>query len=154
MCWIHLTINRMENLIITNWDGVDAASFYTYQSTHNPLIYSHEHNLWVANSYAHCKSILSSIDTKVPQPAIPSNGLLNEKALLMLNTLVRINNGEKHLQARAAAILLYEDIKGVDIGEIINALLTGVSQSSFDWVSIVCKRLPVLAILKGLSFTD
>ena len=128
MCWIHLTINRMENLIITNWDGVDAASFYTYQSTHNPLIYSHEHNLWVANSYAHCKSILSSIDTKVPQPAIPANGLLNEKALLMLNTLVRINNGEKHQQARAAAILLYEHIKGVDIGEVMSALLVGISQ--------------------------
>jgi len=143
----------MENLIVTDWNEIDTASFYTYQSTHNPLIYSHEHNLWVANSYAYCKSILSSIDTKVPQSAISSNGLLNDKALLMLNTLVRINNGEKHQQARVAAILLYEQIKGVDIGEIISALLANISQASFDWVSIVCKRLPVLAILKGLSFT-
>ena len=144
----------MENLIITNWNEVDAASFYTYQAIHNPLIYSHEHNLWVANSYACCKSILSSTDTKVPQPAIPQNGLLNKKALLMLSTLVRINNDEKHQEARTAAILLYEHIKGADIAGVMDTLLDGVNRSSFDWVGIVCKRLPVFAILKGLSFTD
>jgi len=144
----------MENLIITDFNGVDTPSFYTYQSTHNPLVYSSEHNLWVANSYACCKSVLSSEYTQVPNPGIPAGNLLNEKAVLMINNLVRINNDQNHTQARIAAILLYERIKTVDIGVLIDGLLNEVpNKAEFDWV-LICKRLPVLAILKGLGFND
>jgi len=145
----------MENLIIDNWNRVDAISFYTYQSIHNPLVYSKQHSMWVANSYACCKSILSSEYARVPRPGIPESGTLNEEALLMLNNLARISNGDQHYHARMAVRLLYDCIKAVSIGPIMDSLLATVNNhAEFDWVAVIGKQLPVVSILKGLSFSD
>lgn len=145
----------MENLIIDNWNVVDVRSFYAYQSINNPLVYSSKHNMWIANSYACCKSILSSEYAGVPQPGIPESGTLNEEALQMLNNLVRISNGDKHGHARRAAGLLYNYIKAVSIGPIMDSLLATVDKhAEFDWVTLIGKQLPVISILKGLSLSD
>lgn len=145
----------MEKLTIDDWNGVDQVSFYAYQSAHNPLVFSEAQGLWVANAYACCKDILSSSQVQVPQPGIPESGILAEEALLMLNNLVRINNGDKHLQARRAAMLLYDAVKTVNIGSLMGRLLVSVNMhAGFDWVGIIGRRLPVMAILNGLAFSD
>jgi cytochrome P450 len=145
----------MNNNTILNWKDVDYKAIYTRQLATNPLYWNEETNTWVAYSYDYCKTILLSDHVCVPEAVIDDNTLLNEKAVLLLRKLVRINNNEQHTIARQAAMLIYNSMKPVAISDILETLLAEIKENTaFDWIATVGKKLPVLVILKALDFSD
>ena len=145
----------MNSNTILNWEDVDYKAIYTRQLASNPLYWSEETNTWVAYSYDYCKAILLSDHVCVPEAVIDDNTLLNEKAVLLLRKLVRISNNDQHTIARQAAMLIYNSMKPVAISDILETLLADIKENAtFDWIATVCKKLPVLIILKSLGFSE
>jgi cytochrome P450 len=145
----------MNSNTILNWEDVDYKAIYTRQLASNPLYWNEETNIWVAYSYDYCKAILLSQDVCVPEAVTDDNTPLNEKAVLLLRKFVRINNNEQHTIARQAALLIYNSMKPVAISDILETLLADIKDNTaFDWIATVCKKLPVLVVLKALGFSE
>jgi cytochrome P450 len=148
-------LNIMENLIISDWNGIDSNSFYKRQLNQHPLVFSAANNLWVAHSYAACKSLFVNENAIIPELALPREGKLNKNALLIIQNLVRLSNGKLHERSRPAAVFLYNLIKKVNINNLMDTLIDDINDlTEFDCVAEVCKKLPVQFILKGLGFSE
>ncbi len=149
------TKQKMNSNTILNWEDVDYKAIYTRQLASNPLHWNEETNTWVAYRYDYCKTILLSGHVCVPEAVIDDNTLLNEKAILLLRKLVRINNNEQHTIARQAAMLIYNSMKPIVISDILETLLADIKENTaFDWIATIGKKLPVLIILKSLGFSE
>ena len=143
----------MNELLITNWDTCDTHAFYKKNIEDFPLIFSSDHNLWVANSYANCKALFSHPDAWIPRPAAPAE--LTRNALLLIDNLARLNDSVVHQQARLAGTILYESLKSVNPVDILTNTLAKIDiNSPFDWVDEICKTLPLMCILNAFSFLD
>jgi cytochrome P450 len=145
---------KMNNSTILNWDDTDHKEIYIRQLKENPLYWNKELNSWVAYSYDFCKAILLNDNAHVPEPVIENGSLLNDEAKLLVKKLARLSNGQQHQDARQAGLAVYQNMKPVSIATLLKNLLNNVKTNEFDWVATVCKRLPVLVILKGLGFDD
>jgi cytochrome P450 len=144
----------MNSNTILNWDNSDHKEIYRRQLKNNPLYWNEDLNSWVTYSYNFCKAILLNNDAQIPGPVIESDSLLNDKAKLLMKKLTRLSNDEQHLDARRAALMIYQSMKPISISGLLESLLSNVKTNEFDWVATVCKQLPVLIILKGLGFAD
>lgn len=117
------------------------ASFLREHSIHWDDI----NRLWGIFSYQDCKEVLHHPAAHIP--AIDKCGL-NEHALIISDHLTRISNGEAHHTNSAVTMHLYQSMRHVAVEEILPGLLQGN-----DWVDSVCKRLPVLLLLKSFSLS-
>jgi cytochrome P450 len=142
----------MNNTIL-NWEGTDYQAIYLRQLKENPLYYDPDLKIWVTYSYAYCKAILEHPDVRIPE--LPVYDTLNDGARLLTDKLVRLSNGEQHVISRAAAMAVFQKIKSVNTGEVLQELLAAIpTGNEFDWVAVVAKQLPVRLILKGLDFDE
>ncbi|HZY36951.1 MAG TPA: cytochrome P450 [Mucilaginibacter sp.] len=142
----------MNNTILS-WEGTDYRAIYLRQLKENPLYYDRELNTWVAYSYSNCKAILEHVDARIPE--LPVYDALNEKAGLLTDKLVRLSNGEQHGTSRAAAMSVFQKIKSVNTGQVLQELLAaGSTDDGLDWVAVAGKQLPVRLIMQGLNFDE
>jgi len=142
----------MNSSTILSWDNIDHKAIYTRQLADNPIYWDPNLNIWVAYNYEYCKAILMNDAAIVPEPVIEADSLLNENAKLAIKKLARITNNMQHQESRAAAIMMFQCIKPVQINELIDSLLGKVNLTQFDFVTAIAKQLPVLIILKGMGF--
>jgi cytochrome P450 len=75
---------------------------------------------------------------------------LNDYARIITGGLVRLSNGNEHVHARDIAMHLFQCMQPVSTTDILQPLIG--KATTFDWVDIVCKKLPVLSILNGFGF--
>src|SRR5260221_6070799 len=142
----------MDSTVFPQSDVSNPYEIYSQMLLSNPVFWDDKNKLWAIYSYADCKRILTE-----PTALIPAlnNKNLNEYALLISGKLTRLNNPPQHQAARQVAVTLLEKIKQVSLPGILENLIQPVKRNNeIDWVNVVCKKLPVLAILKGFEFPD
>lgn len=131
----------------------DPFKLYETMLSDNPVYWDDKKKLWAIYSYENCKAILSNTSAHIPAINLNNKDRLNEYALLMTDQFVRLSNGIQHELARKAAILMLDKTNKVAINEIIEMLLQN-GDADIDWVNSICKKLPVIVVLKSFYFTD
>lgn len=145
----------MTSSLFLQSDVSDPYLIYKTMLQNNPVYWDEISKIWVIYSYDDCTSILKN--PKFDIPVINSNNeqKLNKKALEILNNLTRLSNGIQHEIAKEIAILLISKMKSADVKSIFSELIkSNLVDNKIDWVNSVCKKLPVLVILKSFDFKE
>ncbi|MDA6071617.1 cytochrome P450 [Flavobacterium sp. AC] len=135
-------------------DVQDPYSIYQLMLGKNPIYWDEENKIWVIYSYESCIEILKNPDALIPVINLNNEQKLNEHALDILNNLARLSNEIQHTINREIANLLFSNLKSVDINTILYKLIKDdLIENEVDWVNSVCKKLPLLVVLKSFGFT-
>lgn len=128
-------------------------SFYQKMIAENPVYWDETNKIWGLYSYEACTEILNHSDAHIP--AFPSNDTLTKYASIIITNLARLSNGIQHEIAKETAVILFSFLKNVGIDTILEELLPKqVIQDPINWVDLVCKKLPILTILKSFDFNE
>ncbi|MHC0442662.1 cytochrome P450 [Flavobacterium sp. 3-210] len=128
---------------------------YKTMLQNNPVYWDETNKIWAIYSYEDCISILKNSKAEIPIVNANNEQKLNKKALEILNNLTRLSNGIQHEISKEIAILLFSKIKSVDINSIISLLIkSDLTENKIDWVNSVCKKLPVLVVLRSFNFEE
>lgn len=125
-------------------------SFYQKMIEENPVYWDETNKIWAVYSYEHCSAILRNTNSHVP--AFPSNENLNRFAVEIIKNLARLSDGIQHEIAKETAVILFSNMKNAGIDFIMKELLQ--NKNEINWVDLVCKKLPVLTVLKSFDFND
>ena len=121
----------------------------------NPVYWDSSNNLWAIYSYEGCKTILCNPLAHIPATNHSNKDGLNEYALLITGKLARLSNGVQHEMAKQAAMLLFDNMKAIATNDIIEKHLEKVNEKGrIDWVNSICKKLPLMAVLKSFDFNE
>lgn len=121
----------------------------------NPVYWDETNKIWAIYSYEDCISILKNPKAEIPAVNPDNKQKLNKTALEILNNLTRLSNGIQHEISKEIAMLLFSKMKSVDINSIISQLIkSNLVENKMDWVNSVCKKLPVLGVLKSFNFEE
>jgi len=145
----------MTSTLFLQSDSEDPFSLYKTMLENHPIYWDELNHIWAIYSYEDCISILKNPKAQIP--AINQNNAqkLNKYALEILNNLTRLSNGKQHEISKEIVMLLFSKMKSVDINKIISQLIeNNLVENEIDWVHSVCKKLPVLAVLKSFDFEE
>lgn len=121
----------------------------------NSVYWDETNKIWAIYSYEDCVSILKNPKAEIPSVNPDNKQKLNKTALEILNNLTRLSNGIRHEISKEIAMLLFSKMKSVDINSIISQLIkNNLVENKIDWVNSVCKKLPVLVVLKSFGFEE
>lgn len=134
-------------------DSKDPYSVYKTMLEEHPIFWDETNQIWVIYSHEYCTEILNSPNVNIPSINPNNEQELNEYTLKIINHLSRLSNGIHHVIAKETAMLLFANMKSIDINQIIAELLDSrLIENKIDWVDSICKILPVLVILKSYGF--
>lgn len=140
----------MQSTIFLQSEVADPYKIYAQQLMENPVVWDNVNNLWAVYSYETCEFILKN---SFAQISVTDNTGFNEYALAIKSKLTRLSNYPHHETARTAAMILFQTMKPANIQDILNNLIEKeINSNEIDWVNAVCKKLPVLSILKSFQF--
>ncbi|WP_428231242.1 cytochrome P450 [Flavobacterium sp.] len=143
----------MNATLFLQSDIYDPYSVYKEMLDKNPIYRDNENKIWAIYSYQYCTEILKNPDAFIPVINPDNQQKLNRNALDILNNLVRLSNGVQHTINREVAHLLFSNLKSVDINRILYQLIKDdLIENEIDWVNSVCKKLPLLVVLKSFGF--
>lgn len=133
----------------------DPYSIYKLMMENNPVYWEETNQIWAIYSYEYCVEILKNSPVEIPIVNPNNEQNLNEAALQILNNLTRLSNGMQHEITREIAVLLFSNIKSIGIDQIISQLIQkDLSDNKIDWVNSICKKLPILSVLKSFDFEE
>lgn len=133
----------------------DPYGLYKTMLAQNPVYWDKENQIWVLYSYDACASILNSNVVHIPEINPNNEQGLNESAFEISNQLARLSNGIQHDISREVAMLLFSKMNVVATNKILDELFESrENKSELNWVNTVCKKLPVMAVLKSFNFND
>lgn len=145
----------MNGFLISNWNNIDPIQFYQERLDADTLAYDKQYGVWIANAYELCKSLLSHPALLIPGQQLPPDRQPDPAISSMISQLARLNDGERHQLAREAAIIIYQSIRAVNTGDLLQLLIPNSQEEiQFDWVGSVSKKLPAMVTLKGLGFSE
>ncbi|MFD1601726.1 cytochrome P450 [Flavobacterium artemisiae] len=125
--------------------------FYEKMTVENPIYWDETNKIWAVYSYEHCVEVLKNENAHIPQ--LPFNPNLNHYALEIISNLARLSNGVQHQIAKETANILFSYMKTIGVDSILKELIDNeISQNQINWVDSVCKKLPVLTVLKSFDF--
>lgn len=128
-------------------------AFYQKMAEENPVYWDQTNKIWAVYSYEFCVAILKNENAHIP--AFPPNSNLNPFVLKIITNLARLSDGIRHTIAKETAMVLFSNMKTIRIDAIIKELLRkDFPLNQIDWVDSVCKKLPVLTILKSFDFEE
>lgn len=145
----------MTSALFLQSNTADPYSIYKNMLKNNSVFWDETNKIWAIYSYEDCVSILKNPKAEIP-PVNPDNEQkLNKTALEILNNLTRLSNGISHEISKEIAMLLFSKMKSVDLNSIISPLIkNNLVEDKMDWVNSVCKKLPVLVVLKSFGFEE
>ncbi|MBS7233762.1 cytochrome P450 [Flavobacterium psychroterrae] len=121
----------------------------------NPIYWDDDNKIWTIYSYVYCVQILKNPHAFIPTVNKNNEQKLNKYALKVLVNLTRLSNGIEHEISREIAKLLFSNMKSITIETIISPLIEkDLVENKIDWVNSVCKKLPILILLKSFSFSN
>jgi cytochrome P450 len=133
----------------------DPYLLYAVMLNEHPVYWDEANQIWAIYSHKYCTEILNSPNVHIPVINKNNEQKLNEYALLIINQLSRLSNDLQHQIAKETAMLLFSNMKSISIDKIIEDLLqNGLIQNKTDWVNTVCKKLPILVVLKSFDFKE
>jgi len=143
----------MENTLFLQSDVKNPFEIYSRMLADTPIFWDEQNNLWAVYSYAACAYLLNHRAVEIPAQNALQNGKLNHHAATLVENLARIANPPRHSMLKEVAALVFEAMQPADTAELLDILI-GNRRSEIDWVSDVCKNLPVLSLLRGFGFSD
>lgn len=136
-------------------DIPDPFSTYKIMIEKNPIYWDETNKIWAIYSYNDCVSILKNNKAEIPSINPNNEQKLNKQALEILTNLTRLSNGIQHEISKEIAMLLFLNMKSVDIHKVISQLIgDNLVEDKIDWVNSVSKKLPVLVVLKNFGFKE
>lgn len=145
----------MTSSLFLQSDIKDPYSFYKSMLEKHPIYWDKTSKIWAIYSYEYCVEILKNINVEIPKINQNNEQQLNEYALKILNNLTRLSNGIQHEISKEIAMQLFSNMKSIDIIEIISSLIKNdLIKDEIDWVNSVCKKLPILVLLKSFDFEE
>ncbi|MFH6987281.1 cytochrome P450 [Flavobacterium collinsii] len=136
-------------------DVQDPYSIYKLMLAQNPIHWDKDNKIWAIYSYRHCIEILKNPKALILVINLSNEQKLNKHALDILTNLTRLSNGTEHTINREIATLLFSNLKSVHITALLSQLIKDdVIENKIDWVNSVCKKLPLLVILKSFGFKE
>jgi len=123
--------------------------FYQKMMEENPLYWDELNKIWAVYSYEYCTEILNHKSVHIPSV---SENNLNEYALKISRNLARLSNEIHHVIAKETATVLFSYMKSVRINSIFSELFQNNTATKINWVESICKKLPVLIVLKSFDF--
>jgi cytochrome P450 len=144
----------MINTLFLQSEVQDPYELYREMLSENPVFWDATNELWAIYSYINCKEILSTSTPQIPSIKHSDTDGLNECALAITGKLARVSNGAQHEIAKQTALRLFQNMKAVSIARILDQLLKGNDNREIDWVTKVCKKLPLTLVLKSFSLDE
>ncbi|OXB07701.1 cytochrome P450 [Flavobacterium pectinovorum] len=145
----------MSSSLFFQSDVKDPYSIYKLMLDKNPVYWDETNQNWVIYSYEYCVEILKNSQVEIPIVNPNNEHNLNDSALQILNNLTRLSNGIQHEITREIAMLVFSNLKSIAIDQIISQLIQkDLSDNKIDWVNSVCKKLPILSVLKSFGFEE
>jgi cytochrome P450 len=145
----------MTSTLFLQSDVQDPYSIYKKMLDKTPIYWDDENKTWAIYSYEYCIEILKNPNAFIPVINLNNEQQLNKYALDILTNLTRLSNGIEHRINREIASLLFSNLKSIDINNIISQLIKNdLIENKIDWVNSVCKKLPVLIVLKSFDFEE
>ncbi|WP_264534969.1 cytochrome P450 [Flavobacterium sp. N1736] len=145
----------MASSLFHQSDVADPYSIYKGMLDKNPVYWDEINQIWAIYSYEYCVQILKNPKFEIPLVNLDNEQKLNETALVILSNLTRLSNGIQHKITREIAMLLFSNMNSIAINQIILQLIENdLYENKIDWVNSVCKKLPVLSILKSFRFKE
>jgi cytochrome P450 len=136
-------------------DIQDPYPIYKSMLEKHPIYWDETNKIWAIYSYGYCVEILKNINTCIPAVNLNNEQKLNEYALKILNNLTRLSNGIQHEISKEIAMHLFSNRKSIDISGIISSLIKNdLVATKIEWVDSVCKKLPILVLLKNFGFEE
>lgn len=121
----------------------------------HPVYWDETNKIWAIYSYDYCVEILKNTSTQIPVVNPDNEQQLNEYAIKILDNLTRLSNGIRHEISKEIATQLFSNMKSVDISKILSSFIENdLLDTKIDWVNSVCKKLPVLVLLKSFGFEE
>lgn len=145
----------MSSSLFFQSDVKDPYSIYKVMLDKNPVYWDETNQIWAIYSYEYCAEILKNSQVEIPIVNPNNEQNLNESALKILNNLTRLSNGIQHEITREIAMLVFSNLKSIAIDQIISQLIQkDLRDNKIDWVNSVCKKLPILSVLKSFDFGE
>jgi len=145
----------MPSTLFLQSDIPDPYSVYKLALDKNPVYWDETNQIWAIYSYKFCVEILKNTLAEIPIINPNNQQNLNEHALKVLTHLTRLSNGIQHEITREVAISLFSNMKSIAINQLISQLIQNdLNGNEMDWVNSVCKKLPVLSLLKSFGFDE
>lgn len=145
----------MTSTLFLQSDVQDPYSIYQLILAKNPIYWDEDNKIWTIYSYKYCVEILKSPKAIIPVINPNNEQKLNKHALDILTNLTRLSNGIEHTINREIASLLFSNQKSVDIPALLSQLIKdNLIENKIDWVNSVCKKLPLLVVLKSFGFKE
>lgn len=143
----------MPTTLFFQSDIKDPYAVYESMLDKHPIFWDKPNQIWAIYSHEHCTDILNNTNAIIPTINPDNEQNLNEYALKIVNHLSRLSNGIQHEIAKETATLLFANMKLIDTNQIFSDLLNNnLIESKINWVNSVCKKLPVLVLLKSFGF--
>lgn len=131
----------------------DPYLMYENMLNRNPVYWDETNKIWTIYSYEYSVEVLKNTKAHIPDINPDNVQKLNTAALDIMNNLTRLSNGVDHEIAREIATMLFSKMKSAEIRPIIAALIQyDLVENKIDWVDSICKKLPVLILLKSFDF--
>ena len=145
----------MPSTLFLQSETNDPYSIYKTMLEKHPVYWDETNKIWAIYSYQDCVSILKNLKAEIPTVNPDNEQKLNKYALEILNNLTRLSNGIQHEVSKEIAMSLFSNMKSANINTIISPLIENdLTAHKIDWVNSVCKKLPVLVVLKSFGFEE
>ena len=145
----------MSSTLFLQSDTNNPYLIYKTMLEKHPVYWDETNKIWAIYSYEDCISILKNPKAQIPAINPNNEQKLNQYSLEIFNNLARLSNGIQHDIAREIAMSLFSNINSVDINYIISQLIKNdLAENKIDWVNSVCKKLPILVLLKSFGFEE
>lgn len=145
----------MSATLFLQSDVQDPYSIYQLMLAKNPIYWDEHNKIWAIYSCRHSIEILKNPKAIIPVINPNNEQNLNKHALDILTNLTRLSNGIEHTINREIAHLLFSNQKSVDIPALLSQLIKdNLIENKIDWVNSVCKKLPLLVVLKSFGFKE
>lgn len=131
----------------------DPYAVYQKMIKEDPVYWDETNKIWAIYSYEFCVAILQNTNAHIP--LFSSNKKLNQYASKIISNLARLSDGIQHAIAKETALSFFSNMKAIEIHSITEELFSKDSNpNQINWVDSVCKKLPVLTVLKSFDFNE
>ncbi len=145
----------MSSTLFLQSEVADPYSLYKSMLHKNPVYWDEINQIWGIYSYQFCVEVLTNSNAEIPVINSNNEQNLNQYALVIINNVTRLSNGIQHEISKKIATQLFSNLKEIDQNEIIfNLLKNDLCEYKIDWVNSICKKLPVLVLLKSFGFEE
>lgn len=142
----------MENVLFLQSEVSDPFAIYLDRLAAQPVAWDSLNRIWALYRHADCRRLLECTSAYIPELSSAGQASLGETARSVTRRLARLANPPMHAALRQAATGLFSQLQVAAI-EPLMARLLGTAQE-IDWVDSICRKLPALAFMKGLEFSE